>query len=135
MALSRVAQAGATLLLACALTACSSSSSGPSHPVASTSPSGTATSPPSRSDVNGSVRITIKNFAFQPATVTLRPGDTVTVTNQDSTAHTLTADDKSFDTGTIAPGATATFTAPEKSGAHPYICTIHQFMHGTLTVS
>lgn len=135
MPLSRLTKAGATLLLACALTACSSSTTAPSRPTGGPSTSATGTASPSRSDINGSVHVTIKNFAFEPAAVTVRPGDTVTVTNQDSTAHTLTATGKSFDTGTIAPGATATFTAPQQPGAHPYICSIHQFMHGTLTVS
>ncbi|KJS58088.1 hypothetical protein VM95_35615 [Streptomyces rubellomurinus] len=65
----------------------------------------------------------------------MHPGDTITVVNDDTTAHTLTASDKSFDTGTIAPGKSATLTAPAKPGSYPYICTIHQFMHGTLTVS
>ncbi|MBD0694844.1 hypothetical protein BG452_17835 [Streptomyces sp. CBMA123] len=76
----------------------------------------------------------MKDFAFAPATLTAGPGQTVTVLNQDSVAHTLTAVDKSFDTGTIQPGASATFTVPQQTGAHPYICTIHPFMHGTLTV-
>ncbi|MFE6049139.1 cupredoxin domain-containing protein [Kitasatospora sp. NPDC056446] len=142
--LRRLVPTGAALLLVCALAACSSGSSG-SGKTATASPSaaatatatGTASASASASagETNASVRITIKNFAFEPAAVTLQPGETVTVTNEDSTAHTLTASDKSFDTGTLAPGATATFTAPQQSGAHPYICTIHPFMHGTLTVS
>ncbi|MEV7026201.1 cupredoxin family copper-binding protein [Kitasatospora sp. NPDC093558] len=91
----------------------------------------TATSAPSST---GALQVTIKNFAFEPASLTVSPGQTVTVVNRDSTTHTVTASDKSFDTGNIAPGATATFTAPQQAGAHPYICTIHPFMHGTLTV-
>ncbi|WP_406193451.1 hypothetical protein OH807_02795 [Kitasatospora sp. NBC_01560] len=70
----------ATLLLACALTACSSTPPGPGHAAASSS----------RSDVNASSALTIRNFAFEPAAVSRRPGDTVTATNQDTTAHTLT---------------------------------------------
>ncbi|WP_225448675.1 cupredoxin domain-containing protein [Streptacidiphilus sp. P02-A3a] len=80
--------------------------------------------------------MTIHNFAFSPATLTVTPGEKVTVVNQDSTAHTVTATGtKAFDTGDVAPGATATFNAPSTAGSYPYICTIHQFMHGTLTVS
>lgn len=83
----------------------------------------------------GATRITIKNFMFGPAALTVHPGAKVTVVNQDSTAHTVTATgDKEFDTGTIAPGRTATFTAPAKPGTYGYICSIHQFMTGTLTV-
>ncbi|WNI18202.1 cupredoxin domain-containing protein [Actinacidiphila sp. ITFR-21] len=111
-----------------ALTGCSDSGSGGSG--------GTAASPSaSAARTGGGSRIVIKDFAFSPAALTVSPGATVTVLNQDSTAHTVTADTgKSFDTGTIAPGRSATFTAPEKSGSLAYICTIHPFMKGTLTV-
>jgi plastocyanin len=78
--------------------------------------------------------ITINNFAFSPSTLTVSPGAKVTVKNADSATHTLTASDKSFDTGSIATGASKIFTAPTKPGTYSYICTIHQFMQGTLTV-
>ncbi|MFI9363089.1 cupredoxin domain-containing protein [Kitasatospora sp. NPDC053057] len=132
----RPLQAAAGLLLSAVLAACSSSGSGsgtPSNSATSPVQSGTVATSPAQSSADA-LQITIKNFAFAPATLKVGPGQTVTVTNQDSDAHTLTAADKSFDTGTIAPGATATFTAPQQSGDHPYICTIHPFMHGTLTV-
>ncbi|MFJ2270865.1 cupredoxin domain-containing protein [Streptomyces sp. NPDC087849] len=41
---------------------------------------------------------------------------------------------KTFDTGNTAPGKTAAFTAPAKPGTYPYICTIHPYMKGSLTV-
>lgn len=80
--------------------------------------------------------IVIKNFAFQPSTLTVAPGATVTVRNTDPATHTVTASGspKAFDTGNVAAGATVTFTAPGKPGSYPYICQIHQFMHGALTV-
>jgi plastocyanin len=81
--------------------------------------------------------IVIKNFAFVPGDLTVTAGTTVTVRNEDPTTHTLTAvspHDKAFDTGNINSGATATFTAPNSAGSYSYICEIHQFMHGTLTV-
>ncbi|MFJ9606032.1 cupredoxin domain-containing protein [Kitasatospora sp. NPDC101176] len=151
MTVPRLSRAAGTLLLAGVLAACSSSSTKPAQPTTAAaspsaatgspsagtpSPTTTAASPSvSPSQANGVTHVAIRNFQFEPAALTLAPGTTFTVTNQDSTAHTLTADDKSFDSGTIAPGATATLTAPQQSGAHPYICTIHPFMHGTLTVS
>lgn len=118
------------------LTACSGTSSHPAPtptstpPTSSTSPgSGTADAPA------GAPQIVIDNFAFSPANLSVTPGQTVTVVNKDSTTHTLTATtSKAFDTGDIAPGKTGTFTAPTTPGSYPYICTIHQFMHGTLTV-
>lgn len=79
--------------------------------------------------------IVIKNFAFAPTTLTVAPGAKVTVKNEDSATHTVTASNKSdFDTGDIASGATKTFTAPAKPGTYTYICSIHQYMQGTLTV-
>jgi plastocyanin len=78
--------------------------------------------------------IVIDNFMFSPMTLTVSPGATVTVKNQDSTAHTLTATTKQFDTGDIGAGATKTFTAPSKAGTYSYICDIHQYMQGKLTV-
>ena len=48
--------------------------------------------------------MTISGFKFAPTSVTVQPGAKVTVTNNDSTAHTATADDgNSFDTGTAGP--------------------------------
>jgi plastocyanin len=83
----------------------------------------------------GATAITIKNFAFTPASITVAPGATVTVTNGDSVAHTVTSKTGGFDTGDIQAGQSKTFTAPNKAGSYPYICTIHQYMTGTLTVS
>ena len=78
--------------------------------------------------------IVIKNFAYEPATLTVAPGAPITVINQDSAPHTVTAGDKSFDSGTIAGGQRGTITAPAKPGSYSYICTIHQYMTGTLIV-
>jgi plastocyanin len=78
--------------------------------------------------------IVIKNFAFVPDSLTVAPATKITVINEDQAPHTVTANDKSFDTGTIAGGQRGEFTAPTKPGTYPYICTIHQYMTGTLIV-
>jgi plastocyanin len=78
--------------------------------------------------------VTIKNFAFSPSDFTVVPGAKITIDNHDSVTHTFTADDGSFTTGDIAPGRAKTITAPKKKGKYPYMCLIHQFMTGTLTV-
>ena len=79
--------------------------------------------------------IVIKNFMFQPATLTVAPGARVTVHNEDTATHTLTATGaKAFDSGDVAGGATKTFTAPAKSGSYTYICSVHNYMQGTLVV-
>jgi plastocyanin len=78
--------------------------------------------------------ITIKDFAYG-APLTVPPGATVTVTNMDAAAHTVTADKgKAFDAKVAGHGGTATLTAPSAPGTYPYHCTYHPDMHGTLTV-
>ncbi|WP_427174567.1 cupredoxin domain-containing protein [Arthrobacter sp. 92] len=78
--------------------------------------------------------ITIKDFAFGTP-ITVAPGATVTVTNQDSADHTVTADQgQAFDAKVKGSGGTATFTAPSRPGTYAFHCTHHPNMHGTLTV-
>jgi plastocyanin len=79
--------------------------------------------------------ISIQNFAFSPSSTTVAPGATVTVTNKDQVAHTLTATKGGFNTGDIPPGHSKTFTAPNTPGTYPYMCSIHQYMTGMLIVS
>ena len=87
----------------------------------------------SSSKAGSASAITIKNFKFSvPASV--KAGSVVTVENHDTTAHTVTADDKRFDTGPIAPGKTATITVG-KAGTVKFHCNIHNYMTGSLTVS
>ena len=76
--------------------------------------------------------ITIKDFSFTtPASVS--PGATITVKNEDDTAHTVTADTgNAFDDQ--APTGTSTFTGPTKAGSYAFHCTFHPEMHGTLVV-
>jgi len=79
--------------------------------------------------------IVIENFAFDPGGVVVNPGATVTVINRDVTAHTVTAVDKEFDTGQIAPGKQVTFTAPSVPGKYHYLCMLHEYITGFLTVA
>ena len=78
--------------------------------------------------------ITIKDFAYGDP-LTVAPGATVAITNMDTAAHTVTADEGSaFDAEVKGGGGTATFTAPTKPGSYPYHCTFHPGMHGVLIV-
>ena len=79
------------------------------------------------------VVITISDFAFQvPGPVP--PGAEVTVVNEDSSYHTVTADDGTFDVG-ARQGEPVTFTAPEQPGDYPLHCTPHPNMTATLVVA
>jgi len=95
---------------------------------ATTASSGASTSP------SAGAAITIKNFAYGP-TLEVAAGSNVTVTNTDSAAHTVTADQGgAFDVTVKGSGGTATFTAPGTPGTYTYHCTFHPNMHGTLVV-
>ncbi|WP_406093842.1 cupredoxin domain-containing protein [Kitasatospora purpeofusca] len=96
-----------------------------------------ASSPAASSAPTGAVTVTIKNFKFGPATITVAPGTTITVTNQDSAGHTLTAiapNAGAFDTGLLEQGKSATITAPTTPGSYPFHCDVHPTMTGTLVV-
>ena len=78
--------------------------------------------------------VTISGFKFAPTSLTVKRGAKVTVTNDDSTAHTATADDgNTFDTGTLDPGSSQTISVG-KPGSYAYHCSIHPFMKGTIFV-
>ena len=93
-----------------------------------------ATSQPPAAPAGGATAVTIKDFQFTPATTSVPTGSKVTWTNNDTTAHTVTFDDGSADSGNLAPAATfdQTFTT---AGAFAYHCTIHSQMKGTVTVT
>jgi plastocyanin len=122
MSLLAVIAATAVLLPGCG---------GASYGTASSKPKGTSSQTASAA---GSSAVQISNFKFSPASVTVKQGAGVTVTNHDSDTHTLTADDgHSFDTGDLGQGASQTISV-SKPGSYPFHCTIHPFMHGKLVV-
>ncbi len=76
----------------------------------------------------------IQDFTFTPDPIEITAGDTVTWTNRDGFAHTVTADDDSFDSGNIDPDGTFEQTFDE-AGDFTYHCNIHTQMTGTVTVT
>ena len=78
--------------------------------------------------------VSIKNFAFVPASVTVKVGTTITWTNTDQEAHTVTAKNGAFTSPALSNGSTYhyTFTKP---GTYDYLCTIHPFMTATVVVT
>ena len=77
--------------------------------------------------------VTMQITGFEPQILTVAPGDRVTWVNKDLFPHTATADDKTFDSHSVAPADTWTFVAG-KPGTHTYICTFHPTMKGTIKV-
>jgi plastocyanin len=94
----------------------------------------TATSSSSSSS-GGGVQIKMQNIQFSPKATTVKAGQKVTWTNDDSTDHNVTADSGAdFKSKDFGNGATFEFT-PDKAGTIKYECTIHPGMVATLTVT
>lgn len=82
----------------------------------------------------GSGTVTIKDFAFG-APLTVRPGATIKVTNQDAAAHDVSSDDEGrFRTPLLNKDESATFTAPTQPGTYKFSCTVHGQMQGIGTL-
>jgi plastocyanin len=91
-----------------------------------------ATSAAPRRAASGTA-IAIENFQYAPDPITVSAGARVTVTNDDGTVHTLTADQGQFDTGDLDGGASKSITI-NAPGTYAYHCTIHNYMTGTIEV-
>lgn len=79
--------------------------------------------------------VTIQNFAFSPATVTVPAGTTIVWSNKDSTDHTSTSDTGVWDAGDIPPGTSSRGILFSTPGTYPYHCNIHPNMMGTVIVT
>jgi plastocyanin len=122
----RIRHVAIALLLVAGVAACGSSSSGAASGGGSGSSGGAVQS--------GTAKVTIQGFAFKPATLTVTAGTKVTFTNEDSVTHTTTSQGNStINSGNLAKGQTYTVTLT-KAGTYNYICMIHPYMKGTITV-
>ena len=103
--------------------------SGMQSPPASASPTAADSPAP-----QGGTAVSISDFKFNPATLTVPVGTTVTWTNQDEEPHTVAAKDGSFHSPGMDTHGTYsfTFTTP---GSYDFICSIHPFMTGTVVVT
>jgi plastocyanin len=137
----RLLLAPALIALSLAFAACGS---GDDSSTESSSAETTTESSDSGSEAGGSTqapsgearkaeKVEIIEFVYGPDPVTVQVGGKVTWQNQDTAPHTATADDGSFDTGTIEKGKVKSETFKE-AGTYPYFCEIHPTMHGTVEV-
>ena len=78
--------------------------------------------------------VTIANFAFDPAELSVAAGTTVTWTNDDTAPHTVTEDDGLFDSGRLDQGASFSQTFDDP-GTYAYHCDFHPSMKGTVVVT
>ncbi len=125
---------GATLLilaLSLALAACGSSASSATTTTGVPTTGGVTTT--GGGSGNTTVNVDMVNRAFDPQTVTVKVGDTVTWTNQDSLQHNVVAGNGEFKSGLFGKGGTFSFTFTA-AGTYPYTCTVHAGMNGTVIV-
>jgi amicyanin len=75
----------------------------------------------------------IDNFTFEPATLTVKAGTTVTWTNEDDIPHTVVATNKAFRSKALdtEDKYSFTFTTP---GSYEYFCSLHPYMKAMVTV-
>jgi plastocyanin len=95
--------------------------------------SGSKPAPNTSGSVSNSASVSMAGRAFSPSTVTIAAGGSVTFRNDDDRAHTVTADDGAFNSGTISEGGSwkRTFKEP---GTFSYLCAIHPEMTGKVVV-
>ena len=120
-----VAVAALTLFAACG------SSSGSSK---ATTAAATATTAPSGGTTSSSGAVTIKGFGFNPSPLKIKVGTKVTWSNADPATHTSTSDTGVWNTKSIKPGSSASFTFT-KAGTFKYHCDIHPTMTAEIDVS
>ena len=77
--------------------------------------------------------VTIKGMAFDPAVLTIAPGDTVVFTNEDGAPHTATSTTGAFDTGRLNRGEQAALSFSD-AGTYEYFCEVHPRMTGQIVV-
>jgi len=90
--------------------------------------------PLTRQELTGPGTVQIAEFAFSPEQIDVASGTELTWTNDDPTAHTVTAADGTFDSGTMDPGAEFAFRFDEP-GTYRYACSIHPAMRASVRVA
>ena len=97
-------------------------------PAESTTPAENTTPAP-----NSTTTVEISNNAFIPDQLNVAPGTTVTFVNRDDVPHTATSDNKLFDSGELAPGASYPVVL-DGAGTVTYHCKLHPEMQGSIVV-
>jgi plastocyanin len=105
-------------------------------PSSSAAPAGAApATTPAPGAATAAQAISIKDFSFEPPSVSIKVGGSVTWTNADDTAHSIESDSHTFDSpDSIDTGKSFTHTFAS-AGTFTYICGIHPQMKGTIVVT
>jgi len=127
----RLAAPGLLLALLLLLAACGGDTSSAGATPTDTPPPATATTAAAATPSGPAV--TLSGLSFNPDTLTVKAGSTVTWTNMDNTTHTVTSATGAFDK---AVGFQETFSFTfTKAGTYHYHCKIHPTMTGTIVVT
>lgn len=78
-------------------------------------------------------KVEIRKFKFVPNQLSLKPGDTLVWTNFDIAPHTATADDKSWNTGTLKKGQSKSMVVLDVMATN-YFCRFHPHMKANLQI-
>jgi len=128
-----IAISSALLVILLSLSSCS-----PNHPSATptTTNQQVEQSKVSVQNANANANATVKilNFKYVPETLKIGSGETVQFVNQDEEPHTVTARDGAFDSKALDTQQAWTHTF-NQAGTFPYLCSIHPYMKGTITVT
>lgn len=92
-----------------------------------------ATAPAVEEAASTASEIEISGFAFVAATATVSVGTTVTWTNLDSVAHTVTSETDLFDSGNLVRNAAFSYSFADR-GTFSYYCANHPQMRGKVIV-
>ncbi|MDP4271302.1 MAG: cupredoxin family copper-binding protein [Bacteroidota bacterium] len=87
----------------------------------------------SKSSEPGQNEVFIQNMSFNPSSLTVAQGTTVTWTNKESVTHTVTSNTSIFNSGSLSNGGTFSYKF-NTVGTFPYHCSIHSGMTGTIIV-
>jgi plastocyanin len=86
-----------------------------------------------KNDNPGTNEVFIQNMAFNPSTITVAPNTTIAWTNKESTTHTVTSNNGTFNSGNLGKDSKFTFTF-DSAGTYNYHCSIHPSMTAKVIV-
>ena len=130
---ARTAAAGAVFVVLLTIGLLGAACGGGDSATTTTAAPGSGTSSSSGGAGGDEVQVIMTNISYDPETVTIKVGDTVTWVNEDAPQHDVVADNGEFKSDLFDKGGTFSFTFTE-AGTYPYHCSVHSGMKGTVIV-